>query len=175
MVPEPGVQGGHCLPPIFGRLVNPIPTGEGRLSPPITTGTPNVFQLPASLTMQQTINYWVGIKYTTQCQRKVWKYGGAKNCKEGLLREKVHFYPFLKFGVQLTPSSTGSIYTTKLLYWYVMNSSLVKIMYKTGSYFLGVLSLGPVYHFLCLIKNDTYQKRKRRLVKTFFHRKKFPK
>ena len=30
-------------------LVNPIPTGEGRLSPPITTGTPNVFHLPAPL------------------------------------------------------------------------------------------------------------------------------
>ena len=26
-----------------------IPTGEGKFSPPITTGTPNVFQLPASL------------------------------------------------------------------------------------------------------------------------------
>ena len=30
-------------PPIFGGSVNPISTGEGRLSPPITTGTPNVF------------------------------------------------------------------------------------------------------------------------------------
>ena len=35
--------------PIFVRLVNPIGTGEGRLSPPITTGTPKVFHLPASL------------------------------------------------------------------------------------------------------------------------------
>ena len=34
---------------IFVRSLNPIPTGEGRLSPPITTGTPNVFYLPASL------------------------------------------------------------------------------------------------------------------------------
>ena len=43
-------QGGHCSPPlIFGRSVNPIPTGESRLSPPITTGTTNVFHLPASL------------------------------------------------------------------------------------------------------------------------------
>ena len=41
--------GGATGPPIFGRSVNPIPTGEGRLSPPITTGTPNVFHLPASL------------------------------------------------------------------------------------------------------------------------------
>ena len=32
-----------------GRSVNPIPTGEGRLSPPIISGTPNVFHLPASL------------------------------------------------------------------------------------------------------------------------------
>ena len=41
--------GGQLSPPrpIFGRSVNPIPTGEGRLSPPITTG--NVFHLPASL------------------------------------------------------------------------------------------------------------------------------
>ena len=40
---------GAMAPPIFGRSVNPIPTGEGRLSPPINTGTPNVFHLPASL------------------------------------------------------------------------------------------------------------------------------
>ena len=33
---------------IFGRSVNPIPTGEGRLSPSITTGTRKVFHLPAS-------------------------------------------------------------------------------------------------------------------------------
>ena len=44
-----GGPGGPLAPPIFGRSVNPIPTGEGRLSPPITTGTPNVFHLPASL------------------------------------------------------------------------------------------------------------------------------
>ena len=34
---------------IFGRSVNPIPTWEGKLSPHITTGTPNVFHLPLSL------------------------------------------------------------------------------------------------------------------------------
>ena len=33
----------------FGSSVNPIPTRKGRLSPPISTGTPNVFHLPASL------------------------------------------------------------------------------------------------------------------------------
>ena len=49
VVPEPGGPGGPLAPPIFGRSVNPIPIGEGRLSPPITTGTPNVFHLPASL------------------------------------------------------------------------------------------------------------------------------
>ena len=38
MVPEPGGSGG---PPRFGRSVNPIPIGEGRLPPPITTITPN--------------------------------------------------------------------------------------------------------------------------------------
>ena len=49
-MPEPGGGRGSTGPlPIFGRSVNPIPTGEGRLSPPITTSTPNVFHLPASL------------------------------------------------------------------------------------------------------------------------------
>ena len=48
-MPEPGGPGVSLVPPIFGRSVNPIPTGEGRLSPSITTGTPNVFPLPASL------------------------------------------------------------------------------------------------------------------------------
>ena len=46
-IEEPG--GPLPPPPIFGRSVNPIPTGEGRLFPLITTGTPNVFHLPASL------------------------------------------------------------------------------------------------------------------------------
>ena len=36
-------------PRIFCTSVDPIRTGEGRLSPPITTGTPNVFHLPAPL------------------------------------------------------------------------------------------------------------------------------
>ena len=45
-MPEPGVGGGA---PIFWRSVNPVQTEEGRLSPPITTGTSNVFHLPASL------------------------------------------------------------------------------------------------------------------------------
>ena len=52
-MPEPG---GPLAPPIFGRSVNPIRTGEGRLSPPITTGPLNVFHLPASL------NYKVEIR-----------------------------------------------------------------------------------------------------------------
>ena len=48
-MPEPGGPGGPLAPLIFCRSVNPIQTGEGRLSPPITTGAPNVFHLPASL------------------------------------------------------------------------------------------------------------------------------
>ena len=46
-----GVQGAvePLDPPIFGRSVNPIPTGKRRLSPPNTTATSNVFHLPASL------------------------------------------------------------------------------------------------------------------------------
>ena len=38
-----GGQGGHWLPPIFGRWVNPMSTGEGRLSSPIATGPPTFF------------------------------------------------------------------------------------------------------------------------------------
>jgi hypothetical protein len=49
VVPEPGGPGGPLAPPIFVRSVNPIRTGEGRLLPPITTGTPKVFHLPAAL------------------------------------------------------------------------------------------------------------------------------
>ena len=48
-MPEPEGPGGPLAPPILGRSINPIRTGEGRLSPPITTGPPNVFHLPASL------------------------------------------------------------------------------------------------------------------------------
>ena len=55
VVPEPGGLGGPLAPPIFGGSVNPIPTGEGILSPPITTGTPNVFHLPASLEKNKNI------------------------------------------------------------------------------------------------------------------------
>ena len=46
---DAGTRGARVTPPIFGRSVNPFPAGEGRLSPPITTGTPNVFHLLASL------------------------------------------------------------------------------------------------------------------------------
>jgi hypothetical protein len=43
-------QRGHCPPPIFGSSVNPIPTGEGRLSPPITTA-PAKFLSPFGITL----------------------------------------------------------------------------------------------------------------------------
>ena len=56
-----GGPGGPLAPPIFGRSVNPIPIGEGRLSPPITTGTPNVFHLPAPLRLVQ--NKLTGISF----------------------------------------------------------------------------------------------------------------
>ena len=39
--------------PIFGRSVNPTPTGgEGRLCPTISTGTLEFFHLPASLYLE---------------------------------------------------------------------------------------------------------------------------
>ena len=52
-----GGAGGATGPPIFGRSVNPIPTGGGqimptvvgRLCPPLPLAPPKVFHLPASL------------------------------------------------------------------------------------------------------------------------------
>ena len=44
-----GARGANGPPPIFCISVNPIQPGKGKLSPPITTGTTNVFHLPASL------------------------------------------------------------------------------------------------------------------------------
>ena len=43
VMPEPGGARGATGPPIFGRSVNPILTGEGRLSPTIASGTPIFF------------------------------------------------------------------------------------------------------------------------------------
>ena len=63
-MPELGGPGGPLAPPIFGRSVNPISTGEGRLSPPITTGTPNVFHLLASLGIKYLNLKYAGINVT---------------------------------------------------------------------------------------------------------------
>ena len=51
VMPEPERGGGRdpTDPPIFGQSANPFPIGKGRLSPSITTGTPNIFHLLASL------------------------------------------------------------------------------------------------------------------------------
>ena len=49
VMPDRGGPGGPLAPPIFGRSVNPIPTGGGQIMPTITTGPPKVFHLPASL------------------------------------------------------------------------------------------------------------------------------
>ena len=52
-MPEPVGPGGPLAPHIFGRSVNPIPTGEDRLYPPITTAPPPlVFHLSASLSLR---------------------------------------------------------------------------------------------------------------------------
>ena len=47
--PEPGGQGGHWPPQYLADQLTLFQLGEGRLSPPISTGPPNVFHLPASL------------------------------------------------------------------------------------------------------------------------------
>ena len=49
-----GRAGGATGSPIFGRSVNPTPTGLG-LSPPITTGTPNKCFSPSGITVSTYI------------------------------------------------------------------------------------------------------------------------
>ena len=64
-----GGPGGPLAPSILCRSFNPIWTGEGRLSPPITTGTPNVFHLPASLLLFLTTwprTIWIKLKKKTK-------------------------------------------------------------------------------------------------------------
>ena len=57
VVPEPRGPGGPLAPPIFGRSVNPIPTGGGQIIPTTYYWPPKVFHLPASLhVMQNWIN-----------------------------------------------------------------------------------------------------------------------
>ena len=51
VVPEPGGPGGPLAPPIFFRSVNPTETGEGRFSPPITTGPPPQCFSPSGITV----------------------------------------------------------------------------------------------------------------------------
>ena len=49
VVPELGGPGGPLAPPIFGRSVNPIPTGGGQIMPTISTGPPQSFS-PSGIT-----------------------------------------------------------------------------------------------------------------------------
>ena len=49
VMPELGGQGGHWPPQYLADQLTLFQPGEGRLSPPITTGPPNVSHLPASL------------------------------------------------------------------------------------------------------------------------------
>ena len=62
---EPGGPGGPLAPKIFDRSVNPIPAREDRLSPPITTGTPNVFHLLASMSCNRDFLAFVNTKKYT--------------------------------------------------------------------------------------------------------------
>ena len=63
-----GGQGGQCSgPPLFVRSVNPIRTGEDRLSPTITTGTPKVFHLPASLILSVKLTGVLNIFSALHC------------------------------------------------------------------------------------------------------------
>ena len=52
-----GTRGATAPPPIFGRSFFPIPTMGGKFCPPFTSGTSNVFHLPAPLQYQRDYPY----------------------------------------------------------------------------------------------------------------------
>ena len=83
VVPEPGGPGGPLAPPIFCRSVNPIRTGEGRLSPPITAGPPDVFHLPASLYW-----YWSRDNWYLYALRKILYHHSPDHCQSSYLLDK---------------------------------------------------------------------------------------
>ena len=61
VVPEPGGPGGPLAPPIFGKSVNPIPTGGWQIIPTYYYWPPpKVFHLPASL-------YYVRVFHSSRC------------------------------------------------------------------------------------------------------------
>ena len=74
---------------MFGRSVNPIQNGECRLSPSITTGTPKVFHLLASLKILQLQSYsmdrveqikWSKIDITNVPGQKIRRQKKRKDC-----------------------------------------------------------------------------------------------
>ena len=81
-----GGRGATGLPPIFDRSVNPIPTGEGTLSPTITTGPPSVFHLPASL------NYDLTTFVLKNHRRLFEKYAVARTEHDALVRSKTKIF-----------------------------------------------------------------------------------
>jgi hypothetical protein len=56
VVPEPGGPGGPLAPPIFGRSVNPIPTGGGQIIPTYYYWPPQSFS-PSGITASSTSKY----------------------------------------------------------------------------------------------------------------------
>ena len=66
---------GATGPPIFGRPVNPIPIMGGRFCPPFTSGTPNVFHLPASLLFVAFSNCIILCQIYETCQARLWACG----------------------------------------------------------------------------------------------------
>ena len=53
-----GGQGGHWPSQYLADQLTPFQPGEGRLSPPITTGPPKVFHLPASVVFMCSFFKW---------------------------------------------------------------------------------------------------------------------
>ena len=80
-----GARGATALPtpPIFFRSVNPISTGEGRLPPPITNGTPKFFSLR---------HYWKWVEI-----EKVLRILLAHSESKRLLRDFQKFQTWLSF------------------------------------------------------------------------------
>ena len=121
MLPELGGPGGPLALPIFGRSVNPIPTGDGQIMPTITTGPPKVFHLPLSL--QRTI---FSVLKALKINLK------AVSCVEWLMEFKIqlrlfctmhinNFFLNLRFGI-------CSYYFPHLLTIYGLNTLMKKLV-----------------------------------------------
>ena len=77
--------------PIFGRSVNPIPTGKGRLCPPITNCTLKNIHLPASLDwIRKPYTYMKSLQHASSLHKNVF-----------CLEKKPYLLPWFPYSLNL--------------------------------------------------------------------------